>query len=115
MAAYHQLRPRGGLPKAQKLCRTAHSTRRQWMIQDAQLRQHRRVIPVSMLVRDFAAIELDEGGADDFGFSAGGPYPREEPIHIDRMGKTYCHLFDDAVIAESLRHSGNFEIRRDVG
>jgi hypothetical protein len=49
-------------PKAQKLCRAAHSTHRQWMIQDAQLRQHRRLIPVSMLVRDFAAIELDENG-----------------------------------------------------
>src|SRR5437868_291666 len=83
--------------------RTAHSTYRQWMIQDAQLRQHRRLIPVSMLVGDFAAIELDENGDDEFGLSAGGSYPREEPIHIDRMGKTYRHLFDDAIIAESLR------------
>jgi hypothetical protein len=73
------------------------------MIQDAQLRQHRRLIPVSMLVRDFATIELDERGDEEFGFSAGGPYSREEPIHIDRMGKTYCHFFDDAIIAESLR------------
>jgi hypothetical protein len=30
------------------------------------------------------------------------------------MGKTY-RLFDDAIIAESLRYSGDFEIRRDVG
>jgi hypothetical protein len=49
--------------------RTAHSTYRQWMIQDAQLRQHRRLIPVSMLVGDFAAIELDENGDDEFGLS----------------------------------------------
>jgi hypothetical protein len=31
------------------------------------------------------------------------------------MGKTYRHLFDDAIIAETLRYSGDFEIRRDVG
>jgi hypothetical protein len=58
------------------------------MIQDTQLRQHRCLIPVDMLVGDFAAIELDESGDDEFGFSAGGSYLREEPTHIDRMGKT---------------------------
>jgi hypothetical protein len=53
-------------------------------------------------VGDFVASELDEYGDDEFGFSAGGPYPRDEPIHIDRMGKTRRHLFDDAIIADSL-------------
>ena len=85
------------------------------MIQDAQLRQRRRLIPVDMLVGDFAVIELDKNGDQQFGLSAGGPYPREESIHIDRMGKTSRHLFDDAIIAESLRYSGDFEIRRDIG
>jgi hypothetical protein len=48
------------LPKFQQLRRTSHSGRRRWMFQNAQLREHRGLIPIEMLVGHFAGLKPDD-------------------------------------------------------
>lgn len=52
-----RLVPRAVISKFQKFRRTSNSSRRHWVIQNSQLREHRGPIPVEILVGDFAGLK----------------------------------------------------------
>ena len=72
------------------------------MIQDAQLSEHRRLIPIEVLAGHFAVLKMDDGGQEEPGSSPSGSQTWKYPIHIDRMREAHHQFFDDPIIAEDL-------------
>src|SRR5205814_5752049 len=67
--------------KFQKLRRASSSSRRQRMIQDAQLREHGGLIPIEMLAGHFAGLKLNDAHEGELDFSTRGWHTRKHPIH----------------------------------
>ena len=84
------------------------------MIQDAQLREHRRLIPMDMLPGHFASLKLNDAHQDELNFSTRGCHTRKHPDHIERVRKANHELFNNPISAEGLRQGTEFEIRRDA-
>jgi hypothetical protein len=70
------------------------------MIQDPQLSEYRRLIPIEMLVGHFAVSKLDEAHESELDPSTGGCQARNHPTHADRMRKPNHEFFDDPIVAE---------------
>ena len=57
-----EIRTARGSAKSQKLLRAVNPARCQRVIEDAHLGEQRGLIPIEMLVGDFASLELDDPG-----------------------------------------------------
>src|SRR5262245_37612054 len=87
-----------GHRKLAELRRTSNSRRRQWTIQQAQLREHRRLIPVNMLVSDLARLKLNDADEDELSLTTGGRHARKHPAHVQRVREANDELFDNPII-----------------
>src|SRR5712671_3766831 len=96
-------RPPWRSPKFQKLRRASNSSRRQWVIQDPQLREHRGLIPIEMLIGHFAGLKLDDAHQGELDPSTRGWHAGKHPTHLESMRKPNNELFDDPIVAEGLR------------
>jgi len=86
----------------QQLRRTANAGPRQRMIQDPQLREHCRLIPIEPLVGDFAGLEVDDAHEAELDFSTRGQQAGQHPIHLQCVREADHELFDDPIAAEGL-------------
>ncbi len=69
-------------------------------IEQAELNEHRRLIPIDMLVRELAVAEVDDHDRRDFDMFVGGRNAGEHPIHRDGMSELEDELIDDAILAD---------------
>src|SRR5215469_9706691 len=102
------------LSKFQKSRCTSHSSRCGRVIQDAQLGEYRGLIPIEMLVGDFACLKLNDPDQGKLDPMTRRRHTGNHPIHIECMGKSSHELFDDPSLAEGLRQQGEIEIWRNV-
>src|SRR6516164_3597886 len=89
--------------QSRKLPHAAGAGRCERMIEDAHLGQQCRLVPIDMLVRHFAVFKADDGGDDKLRSPPGGAQRGKEPVHLDRVRKTYDHFLDEAITADRLR------------
>src|SRR5215475_12814 len=97
-----------------KLRDTSDPGRRDWKVQDAQLKEHSSLIPIEMLAGHFAALNLNNNRQGKFNRSPSGRYTGNHPIHSECVRETNDHLVDNPIDAEDLRNITEFEIRRDI-
>src|SRR5215813_6519443 len=104
----------GGSRKLQELRRTLHAGRRDGVMQDAQLREHRGLIPIEALTGYLAGSKLNDARQGDFDFPARRRHIRKHPVHIERVREADHEFLDDSIVAEGLRQGTKFEIGRDA-
>ena len=66
--------------EAEKPSRTSDARRRQRMIQDPELREHRGLVPIETLTSHFAVLKLDDADEAELDTSPGGGHAREHPV-----------------------------------
>src|SRR5262247_390771 len=93
----------GGSRKLQELRRAFHAGRRDGVMQDAQLREHRGLIPIEALTGYLAGLELNDAREGDFDFPAGRRHAWKHPVHGERVREADHELLDDPIVAEGLR------------
>src|SRR5262249_3891841 len=88
------------LTEVQDLRRAFASATRGASIDQTELDEHRRLVPVQVLVRDLVAFELDDGNERDFHAPSGRCDPRQKPVHADRVREANDHLVDEPVLPD---------------
>src|SRR5262245_39423491 len=97
-----------------KLRSASCSSRGNWKIEDTQLKEHVGLIPIEMLARHFAVLDLNDDHQGKFNRTTCGPDARKHPVHTHRVCKTDNQLIHNPIVAEDLRNITKFEIRWDV-
>ena len=90
------------VPNVQKLRSTPNSSSRNWMIQDAQLREYRGLIPIETLVCYFAGLKLNDARRAILDLSTRGRQAGQHPIHIECVREVDNKFFDDPIVSEDL-------------
>src|ERR1700746_2604993 len=63
-------------------------------IDQPELRQHRGLVPIDVLVSELAVAEMNDDNQRDLDSLSGGCYPGQHPVHLDRMGEAHDHFVD---------------------
>ena len=88
---------------------TAH--RQAGRIEQADLHQHARLIPVDVLVRDFPAPESDDDGDRHLHGLSGGATPGTAS-RLGRVGETDHELVHHLIVPDGAGHAGYLHVRR---
>jgi len=72
------------------------------MIQNAQLGEHRGLIPIEMLVGHLTGLKLDNAHPGGLDLSTRSRHAKYHPIHVQRISKANYELLDDPILAEDL-------------
>src|SRR5215472_17312498 len=72
-------------------------------VEQSDLHEHARLIPVDMLVIELVAAEIDDRDGGHFDILAGRRHTRKHPVDLDIMRKTDQHLVDKTVRADRAR------------
>src|SRR5438874_13265001 len=69
-------------------------------IEQPDLHQHTRLVPIDMLVRDFPVLESHDDRYGHFNRLACGRNAGQQPVDRRRMREADDHLVDDLVVAD---------------
>src|ERR1700678_3415527 len=81
-------------------------------VEQAELNQHRSLVPVNMLVYQLVALELDDGHRGDFHGPTGRRNSRQHPIDHRGMREVDDEFVHDRVRANRAANRRQTEVRR---
>ncbi len=70
------------------------------VVEQPDLREERRVVPVDVLVRDEALLEPDDRDVWEHDATSGRSHAGQPPVHRQRVGEGHDELVDHAVVAD---------------
>src|SRR5215813_1387208 len=69
-------------------------------IEEAELDEHRSLVPVEMLAHDLVAFEPDDGHDRDVYALSGRSNSRQEPVHAGRVSEANDQLIDELILSD---------------
>src|SRR5262249_18458431 len=103
-----------------RLSRTKHlrgdfaAANRQRSIEQIELDEDRRLVPIQVLVHDLVAVEPDEGDERTFDVLAGRGNAGQQPVHAGRVSESNDQLVDDLVMTDGPRDGEDLDVQRQL-